>query len=96
MKLRLEKLSQKYNKWLNSSKTEASKLSENDPKKRDKHLKHVAETRVELYQILSEAVSVKIQCMLSISLVQSTVMDTKLLSIKHSSEFQVRNRIKFC
>ena len=69
MKLQLDKLSQKYDKWLSASKAEASKLSENDPKKRDKHLKHVAETRVELYQILSEAIGVKIQCMLLLLLV---------------------------
>ena len=84
MKLRLEKLSQKYNKWLHTSKTEASKLSENDPKKRDKYLKHVAETRVELYQILSEAVGVKIQCMLSIFFVQFAILIAKLSrEIKH-------------
>ena len=61
MKLELEKLSQKYNKWLNASKSGSSKLSEDNPKKRDKHLKEVAEARVELYKILLDAVGVKIQ-----------------------------------
>ena len=65
MKLELEKLSQKYNKWLNASKSGASKLSEDNRKKRDQHLKEVAEARVELYKILSEAVGVKIQSKLA-------------------------------
>ena len=68
MKLQLEKLGQKYNKWLSASKAGASKLSEDDPKKKDKHLKNVAEARVELYQILSEAIGIKIQCMFIIIL----------------------------
>ena len=68
MKLQLEKLDQKYNKWLSASKAGASKLLEDDTKKRDKHLKHVAEARVELYQILSEAIAIKIQCMFIIIL----------------------------
>ena len=63
MELELEKLNEKYNKWLGISKMEASKLSEENLKKREKHLKHVAEGRVELYQILSDAVGIKIQCM---------------------------------
>ena len=63
MKLELEKLNEKYDKWFVTSKTESSKLSEDNPKKREKHLKRVAETRVELYQILSDAIGIKIQRM---------------------------------
>lgn len=61
MKLELEKLSQKYDKWLSASQAASSKLADDNPKKRKKHLKEVAEARVELYKLLNQAVAIKLQ-----------------------------------